>query len=258
MSQSTALTVAQKARTGLNLSPKDMREAAEFLSKSGFFPDSLTLFQALTKIQAGQELGVPPFAALAGFHSINGKPTASARLMGALIKKSGEYDYDVVTNTADKAVIEIWRTKQPERRFQVEYTIQDAVTAGLTTGKNAETWKKYRPNMLFARCMSKAVVQHCPHLLYGANFYTPEEMDAKVDGDGDIQDAEFTATTQATITQEQYDTLQARIEATGAKVLTILDYYKVDDLKKLTPQDYESAMKFLNAKPVLSETVTNG
>lgn len=269
MSQTTALTVAQKARTGLNLSLKDQREVAEFLSKSGFFPDSITLMQAMAKIQAGQEIGIPPFAAMSGFHSISGKPTASARLMGALIKKSGEYDYDVTHNDAKKAEIEIWRTKQPERRFKVSFTMQDAATAELTTGKNAGTWKKYPSDMLFARCISKAIRQHCPHLLYGANFYVPEELDAKVDSEGDILEAEYELPTEPSpdlgdgfgpgkadndkISKAQYQEMVDRANLVGASLEAMQKYYQVRDLKDLRVVDHRHAMKNLNAKPIIKQ-----
>lgn len=262
-SKGTAL-VAHKARTGLGLSVPEMKTVAEYLARSGFFPDHLTVAQALAKIQAGQEVGIPPFAAMSGFHTVNGKPAASARLMGALIKKSGDYDYDVVETTEKQAVIEIWPIKDPKRKKKVTFTLKDAERADLLKGNNKETWRKYPEQMLFARCISKAITQHCPHLFYGSQVYTPEELDAKVDVDGDpVVDAEFEVIKDGEfgpgkedldrISKDQYDAMLKKASDVEANLESMRQFYCVPDLMVLSVCDWKDAMVKLNAKPSKKE-----
>ena len=68
-------------------------------AESGMFPDIKTAAQAVVKIQAGAEMGIPPFAAMSGIHIIQGKPTVGAGLMAANVKGSGKYDYRVEQST---------------------------------------------------------------------------------------------------------------------------------------------------------------
>lgn len=47
-------------------------------AESGMFADTKSAAQAIVKIQAGQEIGIPPFAAMTGIHIIQGKPAIGA------------------------------------------------------------------------------------------------------------------------------------------------------------------------------------
>ena len=68
-------------------------------AESGMFPDIKSAAQAIVKIQAGAELGIAPFAAMAGIHIISGKPTIGAGLMAAMVKASGKSNYRVTEQT---------------------------------------------------------------------------------------------------------------------------------------------------------------
>src|SRR6478735_185597 len=69
---------------------------AEAFASSGMFTDAKQMGQAFVKIQAGQEIGIPPFAAMSGIHIIQGKPTLGAGLIASAVKGSGKYNYKVV------------------------------------------------------------------------------------------------------------------------------------------------------------------
>ncbi len=118
-------------------------------AESGMFPDIKTAAQAVVKIQAGAEMGIPPFAAMSGIHIIQGKPTVGAGLMAANVKGSGKYDYRVVESTEKVCSIDFYQGK--EKIGNSTFTIEDAKKAQT---KNLD---KFPKNMLFARAISNGV-----------------------------------------------------------------------------------------------------
>ena len=138
-------------------------------AESGMFPDVKTAAQAIVKIQAGQEIGIPPFAAMSGIHIIQGKPTIGAGIMASCVKGSGKYDYRVVESTEQVCSIDFFQGK--EKLGNSTFTIADAKKAGT---KNLD---KFPKNMLFARAMSNGVKWYTPDVFSGP-VYTPEEFDA--------------------------------------------------------------------------------
>jgi len=137
-------------------------------AESGMFPDIKTAAQAVVKIQAGSEMGIPPFAAMSGIHIIQGKPTVGAGLMAANVKGSGKYDYRVTESTDKICSIDFYQGK--EKIGNSTFTIDDAKKAGT---KNID---KYPKNMLFARAISNGVKWYTPDVFAGP-VYVPEEMD---------------------------------------------------------------------------------
>lgn len=136
-------------------------------AESGMFPDIKTAAQAVVKIQAGAEMGIPPFAAMSGIHIIQGKPTVGAGLMAANVKGSGKYDYRVIQSTEKVCSIDFYQGK--EKIGNSTFTIDDAKKAGT---KNID---KFPKNMLFARAISNGVKWFTPDVFAGP-VYVPEEM----------------------------------------------------------------------------------
>lgn len=145
----------------------DMLQIGKVFAESGMFADAKAAAQAIVKIQAGQEIGIPPFAAMSGIHIIAGKPTMGAGLMASCLKGSGKYDYKVVKH--DKKVCEIDFYQGSEKIGTSTFTVEDAKTAGT---KNMD---KFPQNMLFARAMSNGVKWYTPDIFKGP-VYTPEEL----------------------------------------------------------------------------------
>lgn len=139
-------------------------------AESGMFPDIKSAAQAIVKIQAGQEIGIPPFAAMSGIHIIQGKPTIGAGVMASCVKGSGKYDYRVVESTEQVCSIDFFQGR--EKIGNSTFTIADAKKAGT---KNLD---KFPKNMLFARAMSNGVKWFTPDVFAGP-VYTPEEFDAQ-------------------------------------------------------------------------------
>lgn len=176
-SNSNALAVYDDGRFDL------MQRTARAMVESGFFQDSKQLAQAVVKVMAGAELGISPFASMTGIHIVQGKPTLSSNLIATLVKNDPRYNYRVRISTDVQCVIDWY--EEGERIGESEFTIKEAQAAGLT-GKS--TWKQYPSDMLFARALTRGARRHAPGIFGGAPVYTPEEMGADVNEDGDIVD----------------------------------------------------------------------
>jgi hypothetical protein len=163
-------------RNGTDL---DVRTLGSLLAQSGYFKDAREMAQAAVKVLAGREMGVGPVAAMTGIHIIEGKPTVSAGLMASAVKGSGKYDYRIRTHTETECSIEFFQGS--ESIGTSAFTMKDAQAAQLN-GK--AVWKNYPRNMLFARALSNGVRWYCPDVFQVGAVYTPEELGADVDRDG--------------------------------------------------------------------------
>jgi hypothetical protein len=146
----------------------EIMKMAEVFAQSGMFTDAKQMGQAFVKIQAGQEVGIPPFASMSGIHIIQGKPTIGAGIIASCIKGSGKYDYKVKEMSEKICSIDFFQGK--EFIGNSEFTIEDAKKAGT---KNID---KFPKNMLFARAISNGVKWYCPDVFAGP-VYVPEEME---------------------------------------------------------------------------------
>lgn len=139
---------------------------------SGMFADAKTAAQAMVKVLAGQEIGIPPFTAMSGIHVIQGKPVMGAGIIASRVKGSGKYDYKVVEHSEKTCNIDFYQLNQSgamEKIGNSTFTIEDAKKAGT---KNLD---KFPRNMLFARAISNGVKWYCPDVFAGP-IYVPEEM----------------------------------------------------------------------------------
>lgn len=164
-----------------------LQRAAMALRASGYFKDVQSEAQAITKVMAGSELGLPPFASMAGIHVIQGKPVLGANVIATLVKNDPRYDYRV-KQCDDKACILEWY-EDGKRVGEAGFTIQEANGAGLT-GK--DNWKKYTSDMLFARAISRGARRFAPGIFGGSPVYTPDEMGVDTDEEGYVDASSVT------------------------------------------------------------------
>lgn len=163
-----------------NLMPQTQEakyQMAGVLCKSGLIPSGLnTAEKVFVALQWGHELGLTPMVAVNNIAVINGKPTLSADIMCAVVKRSPEYGGIKWIEMSDtKAECEITRIlpngeKETQRSC---FTIEDAQNAGLAS---RDVWKKYPKRMLKHRCLSYGLKDMFPDLLAG--LYDPEEMES--------------------------------------------------------------------------------
>ena len=157
----------------------DAERAAKAMSASGFFADSHQAAQAIVKILAGMELGFGAFASMTGVHIIKNKPTLAANLMAAAVKRGGKYNYKVIR--LDNKGCELAFYEGGAEVGRSKFDEADAKQAGLLGGDN---WVKYPRNMYFARAISNGQKWYAPDIFNGVTVYTPDEMGAQVDEEG--------------------------------------------------------------------------
>jgi hypothetical protein len=164
----------------------DAARAADAMAASGFFPDSRQAAQAIVKILAGQELGFGPFASMTGVNIIQGKPVLGANFMAAAVKRTGKYNYRIIHLDDMKCELAFFEGGLEVGRSV--FTMEDAKKANLT-GK--DNWQKYPRNMLFARALSNGQKWYAPDVFNGATVYTPDELGAVTDEDGNVIAGQF-------------------------------------------------------------------
>ena len=159
----------------------ELQTAANAMHASGYFGDVKSQAQAMVKVMAGAEIGLPPFASMSGIHIVNGKPTLGANLIATLVKNDPRYDYRV-KRADNEACVLAWY-EGGAAVGESSFSIQEANAAGLT-GK--QTWKAYASDMLFARALTRGARRYAPGIFGGAPIYTPDEMGVDTDEEGHI------------------------------------------------------------------------
>jgi hypothetical protein len=227
---------------------------AKMFAESGMFSDVKSAAQALVKIQAGAEMGIPPFASMSGVHIIQGKPTVGAGLMASRVKASGKYDYRVIEQTDKLCSIDFYQGK--EKIGNSTFTLDDAKKAGT---KNLD---KFPKNMLFARAISNGVKWYCPDVFAGP-VYVPEEMET-IDVKAEvIQEAKPAETVKIPIPEPTMDELtnhmRRLLSSTPSEILaqdikdamwdTFDSLKDVQEAKQFVKQSYEK-VKELKSKAV--------
>jgi len=160
---------------------KVMTSIASQMVKSGYFSDVRDVSMAIVKIQAGKELGIPPFAAMSGIHVIQNKPVLGANVIATLVKNDPRYDYKIKLCNNDSCLLDWY--EDGKCVGQAGFTFREAQDAGLATKDN---WKKYTSDMLFARAISRGARRFAPGIFGGSPVYTPDEMGLDTDEEGYI------------------------------------------------------------------------
>lgn len=160
----------------MKINVNELRDVAQLFAESRMFPDAASAAQCFVKILAGAEMGIPPFTSMNAFHIISGKVTLAANTIAARIKSSGRYDYRVKDKSAERCQIEF-----VDRGNLVHTETWDIGRARKAGVKNLD---KFPDAMLFSRCISAGSRVACPDLI--GSYYTPEELGADVNQDGEI------------------------------------------------------------------------
>lgn len=155
-----------------------------FLIDSGMIPRSIATPQAAVAIMLkGDELGIKPMHAFTSISVIQGNPTISPQLMLALVERTGLLeDIQVVE---DKDSCQITMKRRGRSAQAVRFDRAEAVAMGLA-GK--DNWKKQFGVMMYWRCVTKACRRVFPDVIAGC--YSPDEMGATINEDGELIDAE--------------------------------------------------------------------
>jgi len=191
---------------------EEATEWAKVIIDSGLLPNTITEpEQVITIIQHGKELGLSPHVALNNVNIIQGKPTLSSTIIGALLKRRGiewiwDEDFEIlkdkdgnVAKTQSGAANRrttihfFWKSKVTNRVMEATHSVTWAQfeIAGYTTKQN---WERFPKEMLRARCLSSSVRALFPEVLSG--FYTdiemveelsPDDYSITLNEDGEVQ-----------------------------------------------------------------------
>jgi hypothetical protein len=177
-------TAIQRASDTAELARAQGEEAwrfAQALAQAGLLPKAYRdqPGNVLLAMEYGRALGLPVATVLTSVHIIEGRPSMSAELMQALIRRAGHRIR--ITGDRQQATCAIVRKDDPDFTYTATFTMDDARAAKLV--KPDSNWMKYPAAMLLARATSSCARQACADVLAGVS-YVPEEL-----GDGTPPDA---------------------------------------------------------------------
>ena len=160
---------------------------ARALAESGLLPASYRKNPAnvLWAMEYGDMLGLAPMATMTGVHVIEGKPTASAGLISALVRQAGHKLR--VDGDNKSATCVITRSDDP-KPFSVTWTLKkDGSNPSAEEAKllSKPVWQQYPASMLKSRAITQCARDACEEVLFGLH-YTPEELGAEVTEDGEL------------------------------------------------------------------------
>lgn len=152
----------------------DMRYA-EVISGGAMLPTQYRGKPAdiLIAIGLGRAMGLSPAESLYRIHVIQGRPTASAELIAANVRKAGHILRVKGDETSARAVI--IRNDDPDFEFESVWNLERAKRLGLA-GKDG--WLKQPGTMMRWRAITEVARLACPEALYGVAYVADEIGDA--------------------------------------------------------------------------------
>lgn len=190
-----------------DLTLAEIKEISNTLSASKLMPEALQKSPAdiFAIVQTGQELGLEPMKSIRGIAIIKGKPTLSADLMGALVKRERAVcEYLRLAESTDKvATYETKRVGEPQTT-RMSFSIEEAQRAGLA----GDNWRKYPAAMLRARALSAICRAVYPDLLLGV--YSEGEL---VDEPREEKRVESTQAPITDIAAQRVEVVEAELRA---------------------------------------------
>ena len=222
---------------------------AQTLVKSGMLPQGLnTAEKVCVALEWGHELQLSPMVAVNNIAVINGKPTLSADLMGALVRRSPEYggiEWTCQTDEKAECIITRLLPSGKEEKYTSTFTIEDAKIAGLAS---KDVWRKYPRRMLKHRCMSYGLRDVFPDLLAG--IYETEEAESityKEPTESELRNVTPTADFEPTITENADDaTPTGQVADDRQKLKDLIQKYEPQlNVNNVNGNPYEMACEAL-------------
>lgn len=174
--------IAKPAQQLTQLSVGEQMQYAQMMAQASIVPSAYRGNPANILIAEGfgQSMGLTPAESLYRINVIQGKPTMSAELVAAQVRRAGhklriEQDAERVAATAT-----IVRCDDPDHPYTSTWDMARAKKMGLTEKDN---YKKQPVTMLTWRAVTDCARMACSEALFG--MYTPDEMGAAVDAHGE-------------------------------------------------------------------------
>lgn len=149
-------------------------EYARMVAPANMLPDTYRNRPAdiMLAVGLGQSMGLSPAESLYRINVIKGKPTASAELIAANVRKAGHKLRVITDEQAQSVTAVIIRADDPDFEHKVTRDRAWAESMGLA---NNDNYKKQGLTMLQWRAITAVARLACPEALYGVS-YTPDEM----------------------------------------------------------------------------------
>lgn len=148
---------------------------AQTLAQGSLVPQSYRGNPAniLVAMGLGQSMGLSPAESLYRINVIQGKPTASAELIAAQVRKAGHKLRIVKDEAAQSVTATIVRRDDPD--YPISET-RDAAWAQRMGLAGKDNYRRQPMTMLTWRAITAVAREACPEALYGV-AYTPDEME---------------------------------------------------------------------------------
>lgn len=153
---------------------QDQLAYAQAVCKSDIIPDAYRGKPAnvVIAIGFGQSMGLSPAESLYRINVIKGKPTMSAELIAAQVRKAGHKLRLAKDEQRQSVTCTIVRSDDPDYPISVTRDRKWAEDMGLAQNVN---YKKQGMTMLTWRAITACAREACPEALFGV-AYTPDEM----------------------------------------------------------------------------------
>lgn len=173
-----------------------MKAQADILITSGLLAAHLNKSEkVITIMLMARELGIPNMVALREMYmAAPGKPACSARLMAALVYRDHTGKALHVVESTDERCTVRYKRADSDEHGTLTWTIQMAETAGLLRKDN---WKTHPAAMLRSRAISAVCQAIFPDSVLG--MYTPEDLGADVDEEGNVVTGEVVRVKSGTV-----------------------------------------------------------
>ena len=173
---------------------------------------------------------------------IQGRPTKKAAVMLAEFRSQYGGDFDWVDDGEDFKKATIKLTYKGKEKNPVSFTIEEASKKGLA---NKPNWKMHLPEMLRARCITKALRMHVPEI--AAGLYDPYEIDANAAVQrlmsSDVEEVEYRKRLDSYLSQLTPETMEKAIALIKKKLNVVeIDSLNEAQAKKLT-DNWDSFME---------------
>ena len=239
-------TQLAKAQPERQMAPlRDQMAYAQAIAQSNIIPDAYRNKAAnvMVAMNFGQSMGLSPAESLYRIAVIKGKPTMSAELIAAQVRKAGHKLRIQKDEAAQSVTATVVRCDDPDYPISVTRDIAWAKSMGLAGNDN---YRRQPMTMLTWRAITAVAREACPEALFGV-AYTPDEMhDMDAGGPQPQPDA---PTHEVADLQPLRDLFPAFTAATGATasqaVAAVCAKYGVKSMGGLTPEQATDAATWM-------------
>lgn len=243
-------TQLAKAQPAQQMAPlRDQMAYAQAIAQSNIIPDAYRNKAAnvMVAMNFGQSMGLSPAESLYRIAVIKGKPTMSAELIAAQVRKAGHKLRIKKDEAAQSVTATVVRCDDPDYPISVTRDIAWARAMGLAGNDN---YRKQPMTMLTWRAITAVAREACPEALFGV-AYTPDEMH-DMDAAPAPEPAPEPAPVPVADLQPLRDLFPAFTAATGATaaqaVAAVCAKYGVAAMQGLSPEQAADAAEWMRGQ----------